>query len=503
MNSDVGNRHSLPASGLKSADAVAPQSVLVVVPAAIVDRDSTQLMASCLINLLARQVGTISRIAIECGSTARRIPFPCPTAYADLAAALVELGRWTTAGRVPVDLVDANHVSDIVLHVGQKEAVSSAAHELICIGSGWRGWVGSPSNAPPAAVADDANPLGPFMAASLAAGEVFKRARGIARGRMLDAAGVSLWTGDSGADWDALADGPTIADCSLPPLHVVGAGAVGQALAYVFRYAEAASYLAVIDDDRHDDTNLNRCFLAGDGDLEQPKVDAVKRFEGDRLKVRAFDRDLAGYLTDPRADLDPRLAERADRCEFQFLVSCVDRGYARQQLQSLWPEVIFGGSTIGLVALSDTYRRGSGGACLACHNPAEKEAERIWSLRKRLGGMDAADLNAFLVAEGVDPGAVVEELARPRCGSDGAAALTQLARQPPEFSAGFVSLAAGVLLASNLLRDLVFAQTAPKRLCRIALSFLNGEIDQADLAIDPNCEQRCGSRAEDAQVAHE
>jgi hypothetical protein len=41
------------------------------------------------------------------------------------------------------------------------------------------------------------------------------------------------WSGTASLDWDALEDGPQVNGSVLPPLHVVGAGAVGNALAYL------------------------------------------------------------------------------------------------------------------------------------------------------------------------------------------------------------------------------------------------------------------------------
>jgi hypothetical protein len=324
---------------------------------------------------------------------------------------------------------------------------------------------------------------------------VFKLSRGITRGRYIDALAVSLWSGSAAEDWAAAAEGPAVAGLLLPPMHVVGAGAVGQALAYILRHAGLAeAYMAFLDDDRHDTSNLNRCFLAGKTDMDQPKVDAVKRFEGDGLVVYAFKGDLQAYLTSARANLDPRLAAQAYNGAYGVLVSCVDRGNSRQQVQGLWPQIIFGGSTLGLVARADVYPDQTGAACLACHNPSERDAERIWALREQLRGMSPEALAAFLLNCGLAAEAVAEELARPRCGSDGEKAISDLARSPPEFSAGFISLAAGLLLAANLLRQLVFAAASPQQKNLIMLSFLKGEVEQTNLSVDEACEQACAAR---------
>lgn len=496
MTDDIGHRHALPASGLGPADAAEPLSVLVSVPAHHAGWVSAQLTASCLVNLVSRQVGTVRQIWIRCPTVKRSIPLPNPAAPSELGPALEELARWTTGGRIPASLIDGPAPkADVELHIGRFEVPGSqSGRRLVALADGWRAWIGRPEAAPQAH-ADNPNPLGPFLAACLAAGEVFKISRGITRGRLFDALALSLWTGEAAADWGVLRDGPPVEGHALPPMHVVGAGAVGQALAYVLRNARLAeAYIAVIDHDEHDGTNLNRCFLAGRDDVTDKKVAAIKRYEGDGLSVYAFGDDLAAYLTSPRSQLDPRLARQADSGDYRVVVSCVDRGYSRQQVQSLRPQVIFGGSTMNLVARANVYRPGSGRACLGCHNPAEREADKIWALRQELAGLTPQGLSAFLLERGIDPAAVAEELARPTCGSDGEKAITDLARPPPAFSVGFVSLAAGLLLASNLLRDLAFAADAPAQRSMISLPFLTGDLDQSDLSIDDHCEQRCADR---------
>jgi len=102
--------------------------------------------------------------------------------------------------------------------------------------------------------------------------------------------------------------------------------------------------------------------------------------------------------------------------------------------------------------------------------------------------LSPGDLRGFLLTHGVDPVAVQQRLARPTRGSEGEDAINKLATdRPAEFSAGFVSLAAALLLASNLFRDLFFADIAPPRLSMITLTFLKGALERGDLAVDDHC----------------
>lgn len=498
MSDDIGHRHGLSASGLRPGDEAVPLTVLIAVPEELRDLLWVQTLVSALVNLLSRQVGTVREIRLRCAAVTRRTPLPFEGADPDFGQAMRQLGGWTTGGRIPLEVIDIGSpaLADVEVHIGRLlEPVLPGAHRLVAVGTGWRAWIGAPERAPNVQP-DNPNPLGPMLAACLAAGEVFKRSRGITRGRYIDALAVSLWSSSAAEDWTAAAEGPAVAGLLLPPMHVVGAGAVGQALAYILRHAGLdEAYLAVLDDDRHDTSNLNRCFLAGKTDIDQPKVDAVKRFEGDGLVVYGFKGDLQAYLTSARANLDSRLAAEADTGTYGVLVSCVDRGNSRQQVQSLWPEIIFGGSTLGLVARADIYRDQGGEACLACHNPSERDGDRIWALREQLRGMAPEALAAFMLDRGFDAEAIAEELARPRCGSDGEKAISDLARPPPEFSAGFISLAAGLLLAANLLRELALAPASPQQKKNlIVLSFLKGEVEQTNLSVDEACEQGCAAR---------
>lgn len=497
MSEDIGHRHSLAADGLERLEAVRLLTVAIVVPAGGETRVSTQLLVSCLVNLLSRHVGTVAEIWLRCAKAQRRMPLPMPCASSEFREALIDLGVWTAGGRVPIRLLTESEdkSGDVEIHVGAVAGeLQVASHTLVVAGSGWRAWVGRPEFAP-SLVENLGNPLGPFLAACLAAGEVFKLSRGMTRGRMLQALALSLWSGETSTSWDVVTDGPPIAGARLPPMHLVGAGAVGQALAYVLGSAGLdEAYVAVIDDDLHDVTSLNRCFLAGAEDVKGQKVEAIQRFAAGGFKIYPFVGDLATYLSDPRNDLDPSLAYQVDNLDFGAVVSCVDRGGSRQQIQSLRPRIILGGSTYDLVARSDVYRGHPGAACLACHNPSEQDGDRIRELRKELGDKSQEALASFLLDKGIDPAAVAEELARPTCGSVGEAVINVLGRRPPAFSVGFVSLAAGLLLASNLFRELVFSGTAPPRNSMITLSFLKGVFGQADLSVDENCEQQCSKR---------
>lgn len=488
---NIGHRHSLPASGLKPASEATALAVRVVVPADTAQRPAVQLLASCLVNLLARQVGSVREVQIDCPATPTLVPLPMRAASSDFPVALCELGAWATGGEIPVRLANEQAAADIRIYVGAAPA-GVATGSIVAVGSGWKAWVGDPAYAPTDDMSGGSS-LGPFMAAALAAGEVFKRSRGIVRGRNFDRCGVSLWTMCEALDWADLVDGPPIGGTALPPAELVGAGAVGQALLYTLRACElAGSQFAAIDNDRHDSTNLNRCFLAGGDDLEGRKVDAASRAAGGNLEVDAFFGDWNAFVVGPRPAVALAIDQAVSNLEFPLVLSCVDRGTSRHQIQSVWPTLVLAGRTTNLVAFADVYRNEVGAACLACHNPAEQDGAKIQELRARLGAMTSEDLRTHLQDIGVNPEAIEAELRRPTCGSVGETQINQLAiTRPPEFSVGFVSLAAGVMLAANFLKVTSFAELSASPAGIASFTFLHGRFEHAELSVDHDCGLTC------------
>ncbi|WP_143106032.1 hypothetical protein [Bradyrhizobium sp. Gha] len=101
---------------------------------------------------------------------------------------------------------------------------------------------------------------------------------------------------------------------------------------------------------------------------------------------------------------------------------------------------------------------------------------------------------AFLCDEGIDPQIVDEFLSSPKCGRLGEAALRDLAtRAPSEFSVGFVSLGAAVLLAAKLLQQLLFEKKS-KRGDVTSFNFKNCGYGDSFLAPDEHCEWGCQER---------
>jgi hypothetical protein len=448
------------------------------------------------VNLLCRQVKLIRGIEIVSPESPLCVRLPNCNASDDFPGCLQTLAAWTVNGIISVSTALTETAADYTIFVGavQLDLVPNHGHSLLLVGDGWRAWVGDPRCGPMSVWPTSSNPLGPFLAAALAAGEIFKHSRGIRRGKFLSEAGYSLWSVASSSNWEALKDGPRITDSSLPPVHLVGLGAVGNALAYTIANLGLSDiYLVLVDDDCYDDTNLNRCLVAGWEDLGLPKVHPVSRaLKAVGIAAFPFVGTIKSYMASGRSGLRTDVAKQVDDLNFGIVLSCVDKGASRQDVQGLRPSLLLGGSTLDLKARANRYTGQPGAACLACFNPVERDGERIRILEHRLRMMQPDERGRFLRNNGLNVEAVEEYLASAKCGALGEAALRDFATHPPpEFSAGFVSLAAGLLLAAALLRSSAFAESSPRRGDMTTLNLLNGGLLDSWLGADDTCEQKC------------
>lgn len=493
----ISSRHLLDADGVAKG-VVKPLAVRVVVAPQWGRSTSGQLLVTCLMNLLCRQVRVVSHVDLVLNEHPLEVLTPLSPTSRCLPSALLGMVKWAVGDAVAVTIGDQQVNANLTIVVGCPDQVHCSLdlpqNTLFSVGCGWKAWVGTERQAPRGVRPEGTDALGPFLAAALAAGEVFKRARGLVKGRFLEASGYSLWSGKAAEGWAELDNGPSLRGVMLPALHIIGAGAVGNAIAYTLGSSDLKDFYAVlVDDDVYDNTNLNRCFLAGLSDKDQPKVLAVERFLcSANYAVSPFPNSLHEYLRSPKPNLRTDVAKQIQNGRFGIVVSCVDKNTSRQDIQGLWPSLIVGGSTLNLSARSNIYSPKDGTACLACHNPAEREGDKIRSFESQLRAMSKEQRFAFLLSQGVSAEAIEEYLASPECGKVGQAALEALAlRSTPQFSVGFVSLTAGLLLASALLRTTVLQRSAVPRQCMTILNFLSGAMRDSGLAVDPTCQQKC------------
>ena len=492
---DIGHRHLLGTDALPSTPTLQNQFVRIVVSDDWAITVAGQLLTTCLVNLLCRQTTLVRHLEVIAPDTRSLIRFPSGSAEKHLQLGLEAIPVWATGSAITLSTAKTPLAADVTILVGDPPPTFSSkeGHVYLAVGNGWRAWLGDPNRAPPKTHPTSTNPLGPFMAAALAAGEVFKRGYGIKRGRFLDADGYSLWTDEHMTDFDALVDGPEFQGACLAPVHLIGTGAVGNAVGYIAAHSNLAeAYFVLIDDDVYDKTNLNRCLLAGWRDRGCPKVAIVNDLvHAAGIGCFPYDGTIQSYLVSARRGLRSDVARRVEELAFDVVLSCVDKGASRQAVQALRPKLLMGGSTLDLQAKTHWYGRRPGSACLGCFNPTERHGEELRRLEVRLRNMQPEARARFLSEKGLNGQAIEAHLSSPECGGLGEAALKDFVTRPtPTFSAGFVSLGSGVLLAAALLRTLLFRETNPSQSDMSTLNFQNGRLYNASQAQDEACEQK-------------
>ncbi|MEA2908971.1 MAG: hypothetical protein QOJ15_1052 [Bradyrhizobium sp.] len=482
----ISDRHLREVDGLAPAADRRAVTVTVVADPAWAAAPAGQHLLVCLVNLLARLTETVTHIRLVVPSVPVAVRLPYGPSPGDLAAALAAMVPWAVGDDVSVEFTTAPGNDDLVLCLGRPTGQAM----LCALADGWRCWVGDPAHFPrDSRVSTSTTPLGPYLAASFLAGEVFKRARGVTRGGSIHSLGYSLWTGTVG-EWSFLEAGPELAGRDLPPFYLVGVGAVGQGLAQILGAAAfARGCVVAIDDDRHDKTNLNRCFLAGSADVGDPKMNAVVRYlNGTLVQCPPHVGTLIDYASKAKPSINAELARAESECRYDIIVSCVDKGKSRQDIQGLRPRLIIGGSTTGLTAKTNVYDFAPGTPCLGCHNPPEKDAERLREFERVLRAMSHDERIAYLRDRGVDPRPILQYLADGKCGSAGENMLRDMATgSPREFSVSFVSMGAAVLLAARLFSRVLFGGPDADRARMTSIAFLRGSVLDTALAVDATC----------------
>ena len=159
------------------------------------------------------------------------------------------------------------------------------------------------------------------------------------------------------------------------------------------------------------------------------------------------------YVTRQNRDANREdLANLESRFLYRLILSGVDDNGARHSIQNLWPDLIIGGGTYGLTAKAITFDMASTQRCLKCFNPVDDRNVKIRARLEEARQMTPTDRESFFLAFGVDPVVANAHLQQPGCGQLSEADLNRFAADEPAMSVGFVSVAAGILLAIQVVR---------------------------------------------------
>lgn len=432
---DLGVRHSGDAGGRLAAPTKRVH-VGVVVERAAAEQVATQHVAWMLVNLLARLEGTVELISLACPETdlVGRISPLSPSATT-LKETLLD-----GAGQIDgVPLRDEDpHDTDILLTVGPGGRPSA----------GWRvfgeEFTGAISRDGIDGSGTGRLPIGPYVAACLAAGEVFRSTR-LPEARYHPTGSLSFSLLDYRLGDGHLDDHFALPDRLTLDFGLAGVGAVGCALLQTLWACPGLGGRAIIADSDQkgvDTTNLNRCVIFDRRHVGLPKATTAAAL----LKDCELLWEPVDGLYAP--DSIPRVPPT--------LLSAVDTNHSRIALQEgFWPGRLFGASTLDLRAEICRLGPPGRGPCLCCFNPPEPT---IPDGVRREALLRAGEEEMAAVAARI--GSSVEDVRswaeKGECGQVDAAAISYLQQgdeAEPMFSVGFVSVLAGVALAAEILKE--------------------------------------------------
>lgn len=436
------------------ADAGDVKSGVVLVRAGTVaETVATQHLLWMLVSLLARQFKVVTQIILDVPDLPLRAGVAPFGAMETLRSTLEECVRLVSGPYVQIG-DPTRPEPDVVLAVG--DGAADALDHVRLYADGWRYFIGRTGHVP-SSPPESSLSIGPYLCASYAAGEVFKRLRGMkpGKGEFIENHFASAWTVSCADSWTELVDGPRAeAFDVLPHFYFAGAGAVAQAAALCLGSSGFRGACTLVDKDTLDLTNDNRYALSTKENEGALKVDLMRDYlvkRGFRCNpVREWWQDFV--RTGGRMALDDSVRALERAYKFPLVLSCVDKNEPRHALQNALPEVIVGGSTDGLTAKSIIIDLSLPGSCLKCFNPVEPRNEIVQERIKELQRLEPSERAVYASNMGWSE-QDLELLLKPgACGRLSAGDIDRFAAGSPEMSVGFVSVAAGVLLITQMLR---------------------------------------------------
>lgn len=256
--------------------------------------------------------------------------------------------------------------------VGASRDISRAAAAVLNVGSAmdesrpWtsinaQGWVARVSSGlqPLPAAVNQPNPMAALLAASLGVAEVFKRVIGIPSDRAPLFGQIEFSLFEQSTEFSD--HGPALPEhLQLPSALLVGAGAIGNAIAWLLSQLPLHGYLHVIDNQAYGDENLGTCMLLErEGWIGADKAERIAQWLSSHASLN---------VTWERALIRDALAKAQVRAMAPTLVIAgLDNVPARHDVQLAWPELLFDGGISEVGAAVTQYRLAAPDrACLRC-----------------------------------------------------------------------------------------------------------------------------------------
>lgn len=253
-------------------------TVAIEIDPALVSTPCAQHLLCMLVQLLARMKGIVRTIVLPFAADATLHP-GIPLVGNSLAGGLNHLvgslsGPQSTY-RTELVIGSAGPVRDLQVRIGSGDG------DVVVGADAWRALLGRFADL---ASWSDGCPLGPYMAATLAAAEVFKRLLRLnfdwQEGALLDDVTYSLW--DYSLNEQGAA-GPDLREIALSDLAIAGAGAGAGGTAALYTlcsFPVVSGTLVAVEPGKLKESNLGRYLMS---DYEQVhshrhKLDSVKRF---------------------------------------------------------------------------------------------------------------------------------------------------------------------------------------------------------------------------------
>jgi molybdopterin/thiamine biosynthesis adenylyltransferase len=249
---------------------------------------------------------------------------------------------------------------------GEATAILNVGHQVRA-GYPWtsilsNGWVArcTSGTTPISADCDQANPIAAMLAASLGVTEVFKRVYGVPveRAALLDCCEFSLFEFSQ----TPRGLGPILpAQVQIPNTLLLGAGAIGNAIALLISQLQLTGNLTVIDKQVFGDENFGTCVLldkeSAIGRSKAVEIAAWLERTNSHIDAKGIESDIESVLS---GDI---LQEKL----IDVVINGLDDVAARHAVQKLWPNILVDGAinSIGssVVTHSMAHREFS---CLRC-----------------------------------------------------------------------------------------------------------------------------------------
>lgn len=431
------------------------RSVLVRADPEYASKPAGQHLLQMTVNLLARQYEVVQEIILDVPETPvlERVFHGPPSNHASLNSRLLNFAKAIAGPEIIVIPVDASlgSASFPTIYIGPFDPSINPIFGVSVSAEGSRFDCATNRQSQPV-IGLDSNPLGPYMAACFAASAIFKYFWRL--DATIDLSGT-LWD-CTAANWNALASGNNLSHIAIPTTYLLGCGAVGAAFAFTLAaISDIEGEIIAIDPQESDETNRNRLLTMSYNDIEKKVFLTERLFVGTKIKLYPYVGQWPDYTADTNRNIPAHIRKSEETYRYEWVLSCVDRNHHRRAIAAYLPRNIFGGSTYDFAAQVAIYSMQGHCECLACNHPSPK-GKPTDELRTLLLSMTTDDLRIWFDKHDVDNrerAAIEEYLQDPNCGGIGHAMLAKLGREgETDWSVGFVSVAAGVLLASVFLR---------------------------------------------------